>query len=149
VREYLKDIGSDRTHPLLEGWLAKLERYRTDIRGFAKYWAELDEFRDAMARFLTKYDAILSPVASRPAVPHGTSIHDDVFPGFSYTMTHNLTAWPAAVVRAGTSPEGLPIGVQIAAAPWREDVALQLARLIERAGNEPRTDPRSRLQQTA
>jgi amidase len=133
VRQYLKDIGSDRTHPLLEGWLAKLERYRTDVRGFAKYWSELDEFRDEMARFMAKYDAIVSPVASRPAVPHGTSISEDVFPGFSYTMTHNLTGWPAAVVRAGTSPEGLPIGVQIAAAPWREDIALHLAHLVEQA----------------
>jgi amidase len=138
VREYLKDIGSDRTHPLLEGWLAKLEQHRTDVAGFAKYWSELDEFRDAMARFLTRYDAILSPVSSSPAVPHGDSIRDDVFAGFSYTMTHNLTGWPAAVVRAGTSPEGLPIGVQIAAAPWREDIALALAQKIEEAGG-PRT----------
>ncbi len=143
VRDYLKDIGSHRTHPLLDGWLAKLERHRTDVHGFAKYWTELDEFRDEMARFLTKYDAILSPVASQPAVPHGTSIDDDVFPGFSYTMTHNLTGWPAAVVRAGTSPEGLPIGVQIAAAPWREDVALELAqRIDERVRNESRAETR-------
>lgn len=132
VREYLKDIGSDRTHPLLDGWLAKLERHRTDVKGFAKYWTELDEFRDEMAGFLTKYDAILSPVASQPAVPHGTSINDEVFAGFSYTMTHNLTGWPAAVVRAGTSPEGLPIGVQIAAAPWREDLVLRLAHSVEK-----------------
>ena len=59
------------------------------------------------------------------------SIDDQVFPGFSYTMTHNLTGWPAAVVRCGTSHDGLPIGVQIAAAPWREDVALQVALRLE------------------
>jgi amidase len=35
------------------------------------------------------------------------------------------------VVRAGTSPEGLPLGVQVIARPWREDVALALARRIE------------------
>ena len=46
-------------------------------------------------------------------------------------MTHNLTGWPAAVVRCGTSRTGLPIGVQIAANPWREDVALALARVLE------------------
>jgi len=45
--------------------------------------------------------------------------------------TETLTGWPAAVVRAGTSPEGLPIGVQIAAKPWREDVALAVAGVIE------------------
>jgi amidase len=77
---------------------------------------------------------VLSPVASQPAVPHGMSIDDDVFRGFSYTMTHNLTGWPAAVVRCGTSKSGLPIGVQIAANPWREDVTLAIARVLEGVG---------------
>jgi len=131
LREFLRSIGSDRTHPLLEGWLNKLEPYRTDLKGFARYWAELDRFRAEMRAFLAGYDAILSPVAAQPAVPHGMSIDDSVFPGFSYTMTFNLTGWPAAVVRCGTSSSGLPIGVQIAAAPWREDVALQIAHRLE------------------
>ena len=132
LRDYLRDIGSHRTHPLLDGWLYKLEQYRTDIAGFAKYWAALDSFRDDMHGFMHGYDAILSPVASHPAVPHGTSIDDANFRGFSYTMTHNLTGWPAAVVRHGTSRDGLPIGVQIAARPWREDIALALAKVLER-----------------
>ena len=41
----------------------------------------------------------------------------------------SLTGWPVAVVRAGTA-DGLPVGVQIAAQPWREDVALALAARI-------------------
>ena len=131
LRGYLRAIGSTRTHPLLEGWLDKLERYRTDIAGFADYWASLDQFRDSMYRFGNRYDAILSPVSSQPAVLHGTSIDEAVFRGFSYTMTHNLTGWPAAVVRCGASRTGLPIGVQIAANPWREDVALAIARVLE------------------
>lgn len=133
LREFLSDIGSDRTHPLLEGWLSKLEDCRTDVAGFAKYWTELDRFRDAMSGFLRDYDVLLSPVSFSPAVKHGTSTNDDVFPGFSYTMTHNLTGWPAAVVRCGTSPSGLPIGVQIAAAPWREDIVLAVAEYLESA----------------
>ena len=136
LREYAKSIGSARTHPLLEGWLCKLERYRTDLDGFAEYWKELDKFRNGMYRFGQRYDAILSPVASQPAVHHGKSIDDDVFPGFSYTMTHNLTGWPAAVVRCGTSKDGLPIGVQIAANPWREDITLALARVLEMDAHE-------------
>ena len=44
-----------------------------------------------------------------------------------------MTGWPAAVVRGGTSPEGLPIGVQVVARPWREDVALALAARLEAA----------------
>ncbi len=131
LRRYLNEIGSVKTHPLLEGWLAKLEQYRMDIDGFGRCWGQLDLFRERMFAFLADYDAILSPVAAQPAVPHGTSVEDTVFRGFSYTMTHNLTGWPAAVVRCGTSREGLPIGIQIAAHPWREDVALALAKAIE------------------
>jgi amidase len=44
----------------------------------------------------------------------------------SYTTSHSLTGWPAATVRCGTSSDGLPIGVQVAAHPWRDDVALAL-----------------------
>jgi len=46
-------------------------------------------------------------------------------------MTYNVTGWPSVVVRGGTSPEGLPIGVQVVARPWREDVALAVAQHIE------------------
>jgi amidase len=35
-------------------------------------------------------------------------------------------------VRAGTTLEGLPIGLQVVARPWRDDVALALAHVIER-----------------
>jgi Asp-tRNA(Asn)/Glu-tRNA(Gln) amidotransferase A subunit family amidase len=52
----------------------------------------------------------------------------------SMTAVSIITArsgWPGAVVRGGTSPEGLPIGVQVVARPWREDVALAVVRHLE------------------
>ncbi len=131
IREFLSSIGSDRIHPLLDGWLRKHEKYRTNLAGFAQIWRDLDEFRGQMRDFLRDFDVILSPVAAFPALPHGTSIEDAIFPGFSYTMTHNLTGWPAAVVRCGETAGGLPIGVQIAAAPMREDIVLAVARILE------------------
>jgi amidase len=133
LKAFAASIGSDRLHPLFEGWLTKLQPYRTDLTGFARYWAELDRFRAEMSAFMTRYDAILSPVAAFPAVPHGTSIDEAIFPGYSYTMTHNMTGWPAAVVRCGASGSGLPIGVQIAAPAWREDAVLHIARDLEEA----------------
>jgi amidase len=77
------------------------------------------------------YDALLCPVCAFPGMVHGSTY--DRLEAFSYTMTYNLTGWPAAVVRAGALPGGLPIGVQVAARPWREDVALALAEHIETA----------------
>jgi amidase len=131
VREFLRLIGSSRTHPLLEGWLAKLEEFRTDVSGFGAYWTLIDQFRASMTACLTIIDVVLSPVSASAAMAHGTSIEDGIFKGFSYTMTHNLTGWPAAVVRCGETSTGLPIGVQIAGAPWREDIVLGVALRLE------------------
>src|SRR5215472_6122956 len=82
-----------------------------------------------MLPFMETYDAIVCPACAKPALPHGGSFA--ALAAFSDTMAHNLTGWPAAVVRAGASPEGLPIGVQIVTRTWREDVALVVARRVE------------------
>ncbi len=131
LRAYLRDIGSTEVHPLLTGWLDKLEPYRTDLAGFAHYWSGLDAYRTEMTRFLRSYDVILCPAYIHPALPHGESIRDDNFRGFSHTMAFNVAGWPAAVVRCGESSTGLPIAVQVAAAPWREDIALRVASWLE------------------
>ncbi len=134
LRSYLGDIGSTKVHPLLIGWLDKLEQYRTGIGGFARYWGEWFRYRAEMAAVLAGgYDAILSPAYIHPALPLGTSVLDENFIGFSHTMAYNVAGWPAAVVRCGESSTGLPIAVQIAAAPWREDVALAVALWLEQA----------------
>ena len=86
-------------------------------------------FRSGMHRFMADYDAIVCPVNAAPAPPHGPEMDD--LTRFSYTFTYNLTGWPGAVVRAGTSPDRLPIGVQIVTRPGREDVALRLAQHVE------------------
>ena len=80
-----------------------------------------------MFAFLRRYDVIICPAYTQPALPHGTSILDENFRGFSHTMAYNVAGWPAAVVPCGESPEGLPIAVQVVAAPWREDIVLAVA----------------------
>ncbi len=92
---------------------------------------QLDEVRGQLRRGMESVDLILCPVMPFPAVKHGGSNA----PGYadSYNEPHNITGWPVAVVRGGTSPEGLPIGVQCVAKPWREDVALAAAKVVESA----------------
>ena len=85
-----------------------------------------------MLGFIQGYDAIICPTAAMPAPPHGETFADSSRNAF-YTGPYNLTGWPGTVVRGGTSPEGLPIGVQVIARPWREDVSLALAGLLESA----------------
>jgi amidase len=89
------------------------------------------EWRSRMLNFFTDFDVIVCPVNARVALPHGFMADPDVLAAFSYTAAYNATGWPGVVVRAGTSPEGLPIGVQVVTTPGREDVALAVARLIE------------------
>jgi amidase len=51
----------------------------------------------------------------------------------SYTTPYSLTGRPCAVVRCGTSTEGLPIDVQLVTRPRRDDLALALAGALESA----------------
>ena len=96
---------------------------------FGKRIREMDLFRSQMLGFMVNFDVLICPVNANVAIKHDTL--GDQFEGFSYTGTFNLTGWPIVVVRAGTSDDGLPIGVQIVANPWREDVALKVAQFVE------------------
>lgn len=89
---------------------------------------EWDRFRRALIGFMERFEVILTPVAEKPAMPHG-----EPEGGIPYTLPYSLTGYPCAVVRAGTSPEGLPIGVQVVARPWRDEVALAVAYELQRA----------------
>jgi aspartyl-tRNA(Asn)/glutamyl-tRNA(Gln) amidotransferase subunit A len=48
------------------------------------------------------------------------------------TSPFNLTGLPAISLPCGFTAEGLPVGLQIVAAPWREATALRVARAYER-----------------
>jgi len=95
---------------------------------FTELVEKLDEWRSQMLAFLENYDLILCPVSAYPARPLEA---EAIPPGGNYTRIYNTTGWPGAVVRAGTSPEGLPIGIQIVGRPWAEDVVLAAAAYIE------------------
>jgi Asp-tRNA(Asn)/Glu-tRNA(Gln) amidotransferase A subunit family amidase len=53
--------------------------------------------------------------------------------GVGLTVPFNLTGTPALSVPCGFSPEGLPIGLQIATRAWDEALALRIAAAYERA----------------
>ena len=46
-------------------------------------------------------------------------------------MIYNLTGWPSVVIPCGLDEAGLPIGLQLIAAPFREDQCLALAEFIQ------------------
>ncbi len=131
TRQYWQRAESAAPDEYVAGGEIKLTSLEMEQHLFA--W---DRFRRALIGFVADFDVILTPAAEQPATPHGTGGG-----WIPYTLPYSLTGWPCVVVRAGTTPEGLPIGVQVVARPWREDVALAVAQAIERAlgGWEPPT----------
>jgi Asp-tRNA(Asn)/Glu-tRNA(Gln) amidotransferase A subunit family amidase len=86
---------------------------------------------------MREYPILLCPVASVPAFRHGERSWKidgqtvQYLDAWSYTEWFNLLGTPAAVVPVGCSPEGLPIGVQIVARPWEEELVLAVAAELE------------------
>lgn len=121
--------GTTENTPLFKGSLEAFKPYATTAEGLLGRLAGRDVYRMQIASFFHRYDAILCPVAAFPAPPHGS--YPGNVRGFSYTFAHNLSGCPGAVVRCGETAEGLPIGVQVVGAPWREDICLAIAAHLE------------------
>jgi amidase len=123
VRNLLEKLGTKEMHPSLEWTQMGKDSSTSEFIPLITGW---NTFRSSSLAFLEDYDVILCPVNAVPATPH-----DKPAP-LNYTFPYNLLGWPVAVVRCGTSPEGLPIGVQVVARPWHEDIALAVALHLEK-----------------
>jgi aspartyl-tRNA(Asn)/glutamyl-tRNA(Gln) amidotransferase subunit A len=84
-------------------------------------------------------DAILAPATpcTAPAIGQQTFVLDGVELNVRanlgiYTQPISFIGLPVVVVPVPLKP--LPIGVQIIAAPWREDIPLRIAHALEQAG---------------
>ena len=133
LRRTLANVGTAKPHRLLQQAIEYQRTHRPSIIDLAEILVWVDEFRSQMLSFLTDYDAVLCPAHAHASIGHGLSNSPEYKDGPIYCMIYNFTGGPGAVVRSGTSADGLPIGVQIAARPWREEVTLALARRIEQA----------------
>ena len=100
-------------------------------------WIQRDELRIKVFAQMRDYPVLLCPVASIPAFRHGErswQVEEKTvkyLDAWSYTEWFNLLGTPAVVVPVGKSPEGLPIGVQIVARPWQEELAISVAAALE------------------
>ena len=84
----------------------------------------------AMNAFFARYDLLICPVYARAAVPLSElSATEPPFPHF--TAWCNQLGLPAASLYAGTTPEGLPIGVQIVGGPHADALVLWASHLLE------------------
>ena len=129
-----------------------------DTYDFWKCIARRDAIRK---RVITQWkslglDAIVCPGMGLTAIPHGTS--NRLFQSCSYTFIWNALQFPAGVVpttrtregetlytsrhndmftqlakRALSGSEGLPMGVQVVALPWADELCLRAMREVESA----------------
>ena len=133
ARRLLAKYGTTETHEWMTRLLEKASENMVSVGEYTAALEQVDAYRSAMLGFMENYDVIVCPVSAFAALPHGESMTDENRSGINYTATYNITGWPSTVVRGGTSPDGLPIGVQVVARPWREDVSLAVAQYLEGA----------------
>ncbi|MCS7078590.1 MAG: amidase [Chloracidobacterium sp.] len=128
------------------------------------YWRLVEARTRYRERFLEaldgqRCDVILCPADGLPALTHGASAY--TVEAISYTALYNLLGTPAGVVpwtTVGPNEEsdrpntldlsqrtardvergsaGLPVGVQVVARHWREDLVLRVMRALEQACGE-------------
>ena len=129
---------------------------RLSADGYWKLVSERTRYRERFRRALDagNFDAIVCPPDALPALTHGSGWH--LADALSYAALYNLTGMPAGVVAATrvrrgeesdrpesrdmverrarsveADSEGLPVGVQVVARHWREDIVLAVMAALE------------------
>jgi amidase len=135
--------------PLVRGHEAKLSPVFRDFLGRAhatpplsaeellNAWAESDIIRHKLLAQMQGFPLLLCPVCAVPAFRHGERSWTidgqqvEYLDAMRYSQWFNLLAAPAAVVPVGRSPEGLPIGVQVAGRPFEDEIVLKVASVLD------------------
>jgi amidase len=131
------DLAAAGDHVEQMAWLLDdLRRYALTADGFFALLRRWIDVRARLRMFLRGYDVVLCPVLPGPAPLHGCRPGDDApledYLAFSYVQAYSIAALPVAVVPVGAE-RGLPIGVQVVAAPFEDHVALAAAATLEEA----------------
>jgi aspartyl-tRNA(Asn)/glutamyl-tRNA(Gln) amidotransferase subunit A len=99
------------------------------------------QIASALKRFIgEEYDLLLTPTVAVPPFavrrlyPEGEPGHEEQWVDWTpFTFPFNLSQQPACSVPCGFTSDDLPIGLQIVAPMFREDLVLRAARAYERA----------------
>jgi 1-carboxybiuret hydrolase len=134
LRERRQDFDPDVRDRLLAGamlpgaWVVQAQKFR-------RWW------RDQILKMFEDVDVLLAPATPcrAPQIGQKTFVLDGsemlVRPNLGlYTQPLSFIGLPVVAVPVWTTGERLPIGVQVIAPPWREDLALRVAYALERDG---------------
>lgn len=121
--------------------LAQMGR-ATSRRAAAEAWVALQGFADQVIAWWGDRDLLLTPTIAEPPPllgEFGSTADDPLAAGIRagrltpFTTPFNVTGQPAISIPAAWNGDGLPIGVQLVAAPGREDVLIRVAAQLEGA----------------
>ncbi len=142
---YAKRSGHKISSDTLEPFIFKVYQYALSMKPaqFLGAMAALNGVRRQWGAYFTRHDIWLSPSTARVAEPWGLynlgradvtldeMPHKLTAPVCQYTLPHNIMGTPALSLPLALHSTGLPIGVQLAAAPAQEHVLLQLGAALE------------------
>lgn len=134
LRTRPEDFDADTRDRLLAGamlpavWVEKAQKLRR-------------AYREKVLRLFEEVDAILAPATPMKAPKIGQKtamfggVELPVRPNMGiFTQPISFIGLPVAAVPVWLKGEELPLGVQVIAAPWREDVCLRIAHQLQTAG---------------
>jgi aspartyl-tRNA(Asn)/glutamyl-tRNA(Gln) amidotransferase subunit A len=104
------------------------------------YYLKAQKVRSLIAQDYAKafeeVETIVSPVSPFPAFKLGEKVDDPVAMYLSdiYTITGSLAGVPCMSLPCGTTPDGLPVGMQVSARHFNEPSMFRLADAYERRG---------------
>jgi len=131
MRTRRKGFGTEVRRRVMLGTYALSRGY------FDAYYLKAQKVRTLIKRdfdlAFEKCDAIISATSPTVAFPIGSKTQDplSMYLCDVLTLGGNLAGLPGISVPCGMSEDLLPIGLQIMAPQWREDVALRVARAYE------------------
>lgn len=134
--------------PLVEGDIEPVDWaivQRARSRPAGRYFASVewvDRWRRRVCSWWSEFDVLLTPTMATPPIRLGELVHtaDDplagmakAHPSIAFTSPFNASGQPAMSVPLFWNAAGLPVGVQLVAGAWREDVLFRLAGQLEQA----------------
>jgi Asp-tRNA(Asn)/Glu-tRNA(Gln) amidotransferase A subunit family amidase len=126
-------------HPEFAALLETMAARALSAEAWFVLQGEVFALRAAVRALFDDVDVLVCPVAAGPAPPHGRAPGpggdaDDAGLPHAFDFVHliALAGLPAVSVPVG-SEDGLPVGVQVAGPPFREDVVLAVAGALEAA----------------